>query len=251
LARELADVIHYFFEDAPAAGPTGSLLPLAIPVGEKEAIRVAFLWNLAVELARGGTRPALVVPDAASARELVPPPAVGGVLAPQLVVSRARSLAELATDAASAGSRPGLLRIVVVPAEWIEPGQAAGGLLRWSLVFASPDPPELDAACDLAQRIVAVEPAAEVGVTFHGVESVAEARAAFGRLAGLFQARSGRPLRSYGLLLDDLLVYRGVMDRRPVVLSHPQSLAARALGDVGRLLLADARSEGEGSGAEG
>ncbi|HVH07151.1 MAG TPA: hypothetical protein VNE71_14245, partial [Myxococcota bacterium] len=78
----------------------------------------------------------------------------------------------------------------------------------------------------------------------HAVESVAEAKGAFERLAGPFEAKKGRPLRSYGLLLDDLLVYRGVVERRPVVLSHPQSLAARALADLAGLVLADARDLG-------
>ena len=97
--------------------------------------------------------------------------------------------------------------------------------------------------------MAATEPGAEVGVTLHGVESVAEARPAFGRLAGRFEAELGRPLRSFGLLLDDLLVYRAVVERRPVVLSHPQSLAARALADVARLLLGDARSGAPGTAA--
>jgi hypothetical protein len=84
-------------------------------------------------------------------------------------------------------------------------------------------------------------------VTLHGVESVAEAKAAFRKLSGRFEAERGRPLRSYGLLLDDLLVYRGVVERRPVVLSHPQSLASRALADVARLVLGDARAGAPGS----
>jgi MinD-like ATPase involved in chromosome partitioning or flagellar assembly len=46
---------------------------------------------------------------------------------------------------------------------------------------------------------------------------------------------------SYGLLVDDLHVYRAIVARRPIGLEHPQSPAARALRDVARLVLEDAR----------
>jgi hypothetical protein len=249
VARELADVIHYFLEDTPAGrSPEAPLV--ACPVGEKEAVRLAFVWNLAVELARSGVRPSLVVPEGTSVRDLLPAPAVGGVLAPELVLSPARTLADFARDArgprGSRGPREEAVRLAVVPAEWVRGGGAAG-LLAWTLLFATPEPDDLEATQALAARVAAAEPGAEVGVVLHGVESVAESRAAFGQLAGRFEAEYGRPLRSYGLLLDDLLVYRAVVERRPVVLSHPQSLAARALADVARLLLGDLRGGGAGT----
>jgi MinD-like ATPase involved in chromosome partitioning or flagellar assembly len=50
-------------------------------------------------------------------------------------------------------------------------------------------------------------------------------------------------LLSYGLLVDDLHVYRAIVSGRPVGLEHPQSPAARALRDVARLLLEDTRSD--------
>lgn len=249
MARELADVIHYFLEDAHGAPAEPECPLLACPVGEKEAVRLAFVWNLAVELARSGVRPALVVPDASAVRDLLPAPAVGGVLAPELVLSPARSLAELTRDARAPRSpREESFRIAVVPAEWIQEG-AGADLLAWTLLFATPDPADLEAAVALAERVARSGPGAELGVTLHGVESVEEARGAFVKLAGRFEARLGRPLRSYGLLLDDLLVYRAVVERRPVVLSHPQSLAARSLADVARLLLGDARSGTPGATA--
>jgi hypothetical protein len=250
LARELADVIHYFLEDARSGAAEREPPLVAVPVGEKEAVRLAFVWNLAVELARSGARPSLVVPEGGTARDLLPPAAVGGVLAPELILSPARDLAGLARDARSPErpARDGSLRLAVVPAEWIGLQAAPGRLLRWTLLFATPDPAGLDAACALAGRVAAADPAAEIGLTLHGVESVAEARAAFSLLAGRFEAEGGRPLRSYGLLLDELLVYRGVVERRPVVLSHPQSLASRALADVARLLLTDARDGATGAG---
>jgi hypothetical protein len=157
------------------------------------------------------------------------------------VISGARTLADLARDGRRDGLREGMLRLAAVPAEWIGAPGPTGGLLAWTLLFATPDPAGLEAAGWLAERVAQADATAEVGVTLHGVESVEEARVAFERMAGRFEAAAGRGLRSYGLLLDDLLVYRGAVERRPVVLSHPQSLASRALADVARLLLADAR----------
>jgi hypothetical protein len=249
VARELAEVIHYFLEDTRSGAAEAETPLVACPVGEKDAVRLAFVWNLAVELARSGVRPTLVVPEGTSVRDLLPAPAVGGVLAPELVLSPARSLAELARDArAPRRPREDALRLAIVPAEWLRGGGGAG-LLAWTLLFATPDPVDLEATLELARGVAGAEPGAEVGVALHGVESVAEARAAFEKLAGRFEAEIGRPLRSYGLLLDDLLVYRAVVERRPVVLSHPQSLAARALADVARLLLGDARGSAPGTAA--
>ena len=82
----------------------------------------------------------------------------------------------------------------------------------------------------------------ELGVTLHGVESIAEARNAFDALAQRTESETTRPLISYGLLVDDLHVYRAIAAQRPVGLAHPQSPAARALMDVARLLYEDARS---------
>jgi hypothetical protein len=244
LARELADVIHYFLDEPRE--PAGSPL-LAFPVGEKESARLAFVWNLAVELARSAARPSLLVPEGSAVHDGLPAPAVGGVLAPELLLSSARDLASLGRDARppARSARGEGLRLAVVPSEWIS-GATSSPLLAWTLLFATPDPAELDATFELTLRIAAAEPGAEIGVTLHGVESVAEAREAFGTLAGRFEARIGRPLRSFGLLLDDLLVYRAAVERRPVVLSHPQSLAARSLADVAQLLIADAKSGATG-----
>jgi MinD-like ATPase involved in chromosome partitioning or flagellar assembly len=50
-------------------------------------------------------------------------------------------------------------------------------------------------------------------------------------------------LCSYGLLVDDLHVYRAIVAQRPIGLAHPQSPAARALRDVAELLLGDAREK--------
>jgi MinD-like ATPase involved in chromosome partitioning or flagellar assembly len=83
--------------------------------------------------------------------------------------------------------------------------------------------------------------AARVGVTIHGARRMGEAEAAFGRLARSTANHLGRELTSYGLLVDDLHVYRAIVDKRPIGLVHPQSPAARCLRDVAEMLLRDAR----------
>ena len=82
---------------------------------------------------------------------------------------------------------------------------------------------------------------ARVGVTIHGARRIADAQSAFLHLAGVAARHLGRDLASYGLLVDDLHIYRAIVSRRPIGLEHPQSRAARALRDVARLLLEDAR----------
>ena len=93
----------------------------------------------------------------------------------------------------------------------------------------------------LAKQIIRTNPEARVGVTVHGVRRVAEAESAFEKLSGAAQRHLGYPLTSYGLLVDDLHVYRAIVSRRPIGLEHPQSRAAKALRDVARMLLEDAR----------
>ena len=93
----------------------------------------------------------------------------------------------------------------------------------------------------LAKRVLAASHEARVGVTIHGARRVVEAQSAFLHLAGIAARHLGRDLASYGLLVDDLHIYRAIVSQRPIGLEHPQSRAARALRDVARLLLEDAR----------
>jgi hypothetical protein len=255
MARELSEVLHYFLDDAPARPAPRAL---AVPIEEKDVVRVAFAWNLAVELARGGARTALVAPEgaaAAAARDALGEAAGGGVLAPELRYVGARGPAELGREVAALAPRPGgpgsaaALPVVLVPSAWLARGAEGEGLFRWTLLFAAASAADLASAYATAARVYAAEPEARVGVTIHGVASVAEARAAFGRLAARVQEDFGRELWSYGLLLDELLVYRTAAERRPVGLSHPQSLAARAMLDVARLLVEDAGGGAPGAAA--
>jgi hypothetical protein len=258
LARELADVLHYFLPDgakqrttvgssgAPGAASAAGLTPLAVPIGERDLVRVAFVWNLAVELARGSRGTLLLMPDDPAfepLRECLPAPANLGEGAPELAFSHAEDLRGLGRDASelTRTARPGapVLAPVLIPARWIRPDPEAAPLLRHALLFATPEPTELNATQALLERIFEAAPHAEPGVTIHGVDSIEEAERTFDRLALRCETSLGRPLRSYGLLLDDLQVYRAVVDRRSVAAAQPHSPAARALADVARLLRAD------------
>jgi len=252
LARGLADVLHYFIpevpppkrEDAEAPAPYGVPV-LGVPLRDGDVVRAALLWNLAIELARLGPQATIVAPAVDDATSLWPDPGQGP-LGTELVLTFAEDLAELAsavTDVAATrreeSVEPGLV-LVRLPPGWLGKGATVQPFLRRVLLFASPDRRDLVEAYCLAKRCFAFG-AECVGVTIHGARSVTEAEQAFLRLARTSERHLGRPLTSYGLLVDDLHVYRSIVNRRPIGLTHPHSPAARALQDVARLVFADVR----------
>lgn len=260
MARGLGDVLHHFLPEpegsaaagASSAAPGGSARPapgalpcVAVPLGAGEVVRAALVWNLAVETARRGAHAAVVAP--LDADEALWPPPGRGPLGAECVATLAREPAELAVAAREValergGGRPGLV-LVPVPPEALEKGADLGPLLRWTLLFTTPEPRDLQAAFARAERLLAAAPGARVGITVHGVRSVAEARRTFRRLAAAVEARLGCELLSYGLCLDELDVYRAIVGRRAVGVERPNSRAARALADVARLLGEDAGEE--------
>jgi hypothetical protein len=129
-----------------------------------------------------------------------------------------------------------------VPPAWLEGAGDARALLRWVLLLSAGDAHDLLETYALAKAVLRRSPDARVGVAIHGAQRVAEAAQAFGRLAGATARHLGHSVVSYGLLVDDLHVYRGIVARRPIGLEHPQSRAARSLRDVARMLLEDSRS---------
>jgi MinD-like ATPase involved in chromosome partitioning or flagellar assembly len=213
-------------------------------------VRAAYAWNLAVELARQGVSATLLAPDPAQAEAgLLWPEAGRGPVGAEVVLSQARSLADLnraALDIAvsrAADSPEGGVVLVSAPTAWFRGASDGRALLQWVLLFAAAESRDLMETYGLTKRILAANGNARVGITIHGVRCVGDARGAFQRLAGVAARHLDRSLTSYGLLVDDLHVYRAIVSRRPIGLEHPQSRAARALRDVARLLLADTRRE--------
>jgi hypothetical protein len=278
LPRDLVDVLDYLLPPgerssqhtdgegvqpvASSLQPTGTLgrsrtsrpaaLPIVtLPIGDRDVVRAAFAWNLAVEVARLGGNATLVAPADAAASSLWPTPG-RGPLGSQLVLVEAKDLGELnraALDIAvsrTADSTDGGVVIARVPPEWMNRPTGSRALLRWVLLFASPESPDLREAYALAKRIVQAGHSTRVGVTIHGARRIADAKRAFGRISATAQQHLRHSLVSYGLLVDDLHIYRAVVAQRPIGLEHPQSRAARALRDVARLLLEDARNHAVG-----
>jgi hypothetical protein len=264
MARNLGDVADYFLPRpggaaAPARQGTARLradpaprerpaaLPIvAVPVGDRDVVRAAFLWNLAVEVARLGASAALLAPEDAEPSPLWPESGPGPV-GTEVVLTAAADLAELARAALdlavsrAAESDAGGLVLVRVPPAWLGGASDARALLRWVLLFTAGEPRDLLETYALAKAVLGRHPEARVGVTIHGARRVADAERAFRGLADVAVRHLGRSVVSYGLLVDDLHVFRGIVARRPIGLEHPQSRAARALRDVARLLLDDAR----------
>lgn len=239
MARQLADVLHYFLEDGPAA-PGGPSRCLALVAEPDELLGVALLWHLAHELARRGTSVAWV--STLSDEELLPGDATPGLAR---VLAPADELSGLASAVREAGAklrarRAPELVLTRVPPAWLAAEPGAGELLTWTLLLTGPDPDRRDEARVRSQRIADAFPGARIGVTVHGVRSVREAEAAFDALA---LATPSAGLLSYGLLLDDHLLYDALLARRPLTQQRPDSRAAHALRDVARLLHEDWRRD--------
>ncbi len=228
-------------EERPAALPI-----VALPIGERDVVRAAFAWNLAVEIARSGASATLLAPDDTDPSPLGPETGPGPVGA-EVVLSASAGLEELnraALDIAvsrAADSTDGGLVLVRVPPAWLDGATQARSLLRWVLLFASTERRDQLETYALVKRVMRTRADARIGVTIHGARQIAEAERAFQHLADVAARHLGGTLASYGLLVDDLHVYRAIVSRRPIGLEHPQSRAARALRDVAGLLLEDAR----------
>jgi hypothetical protein len=259
LARELGDVLHYFIpdDDSPPPEPpreahASPLAIVAVPVGERDVVRSAFVWNLAVEMARLGAAATVIAPGDEASESLWPPPG-RGPLGTEFVPTFAPDLPALesvALDVAmsrGAECRSGGLVLVQVPPSWLDKAADGDHLLRRTLLFSAAESRELEESCTVARRLLFAAPGVRVGVTIHGVRSIDEARRAFDSLVSALEPELRQRLVSYGLLLDDLDVYRAIVNRRPIGVIHPQSRAARALADVARLLLGDAVPTAAGS----
>ena len=262
MARDLGDVLHYFFHEDEAARPRAPKPPppaaqraalpvIATPLSDRDVVRATLLWNLAVEIARQGASASVVAPANGDTAALWPEPG-RGPLGAELVLTFADDLAGLARSAfdvathAGASARGGGLVLVRVPPAWLAQAGDAPALFDWTLLLVSPQPRELLETYALVKQLVKACPTARVGITIHGPRSVGEAREAFDRLARTTRRHLDRELASYGLLVDDVHVVRAIVSRRPVGLAHPHAAATRALQDVARWLILDANGAARG-----
>lgn len=272
MPRDLGDVLHYFLPEvgqeevgqaehgqhdagvgafsreaeSSREGQPAALPVIAVPVGERDVVRAAFVWNLVVEVARLGARATLVAPTEGHATAVWPGPGEGP-MGSQVILSGATDATSLyreAVDAAvdrAARADDGGIVFARVPPRWLMRARPPGRLERWCWLLTSTDSRDLLETYALVKRILSHSPGADIGVTVHGVRSIADARDAFDRLAAHVRLHLGARITSYGLLVDDLHVYRAIVAQRPIGLAHPQSPAAKSLADVARMLLDDAR----------
>jgi flagellar biosynthesis protein FlhG len=145
----------------------------------------------------------------------------------------------------AADDDPGAQTVVCIPPEWLRKAADGAAILRRVLLFTSPDPTELIETYALAKHLCGHVGGSALGVTVYGVQRVEAAARAFERLAGTAERHLGCRLSSYGLLVDELQIYRAIVERRPIGVAHPQSRAARSLRDVARLLLDDVTAVAE------
>ena len=262
---DLGDVLRYYLpipgEDAaersdavssraaPAASEHPAALPIVLlPIDDRDVVRAAFAWNLTVEMARLGASASLLAPLETHARSIWPEEGSGPVGAEAAFpsVGELGDLTRAALDVAvnrAADSRDGGVVLVCAPSRWLREPRNGHALLRWVLLLSTTDTRDLLLTYSLAKKLLVANDKTRVGITIHGARRVAEAESAFNHVASVTAKHVGRTPVSYGLLVDDLHVYRAIVARRPIGLEHPQSRAARALRDVAGLILNDARGE--------
>ncbi len=261
MPRDLSDVLHYFMPELerpddvatpppePSAHPpeatseADALLPLAsVPIADRDMLRAGLVASLAEEVGELGGRTILVTPDTANARGLFT-----GDTATEVEVAEVGSLHELASIAVEraeglkqADAVDGVV-IARIPPEWLDAAEMPGELLDWLLLFTSTHERNLCDAFALASRVLRENPEAEIGVAVHGAAGRREGEAAFGVLARSVEQRLGRSLVNYGLLLEDLDVYRSLAARQAIGRAHPDSPARAALREAAKLVFERAR----------
>ncbi len=234
---------------APAATERPAALPIVLlPIDERDVVRAAFAWNLTVEMARLGASASLLAPLETRTRSIWPEEGSGpvGAEAAFPAVDKLGDLTRAALDVAvnrAADTRDAGVVVVCAPRRWLREARESQALLRWVLLLSTTDTRDLLATYALVKQLLVSRQKTRVGITIHGARRVAEAERAFNHVASVTAKHLGRTPVSYGLLVDDLHVYRAIVARRPIGLEHPQSRAARALRDVAGLILDDARGE--------
>jgi hypothetical protein len=285
LPRKLEDVLDYFLPEAlvpsavspvnapPGAGPQAihpphsewsanptprtrtdrpAALPIiALPIGDRDVVHAAFAWNLVVEFARFGVNATLLAPADQAAASLWPPSGRGPIGAELELVCATnlrelnRAALDLAVSRAADATNGGVI-LTRVPPAWLNGLSDGRALLRWVLLFAATESNDLRESYGLAKRVLRASPTSRIGVTIHGARRIEDAERAFSRFADTAKRHLGHSVVSYGLLMDDLLIYRAISAHRSIGLEHPQSRAARALRDVARLLLEDSQDHALG-----
>ena len=271
MPRDLADVLHYFMPElvseedpphgsttaqcppappppvaAPAPQPTQRFPLATIPVADSDLVRASLVASLAEEISGVGGDATILTPNTPNAHDLFPT-GLGESPGARVEQVDAESLGELHAQAAEFAvglaneKTTGGVILVRVPPGWLRCADEVSELLDWLLLFSSPDQRNLSDTYALAAWILRENPAAEIGVTIHGASGRREAEDAFGLLARNIDQHFGRTLASYGLLLEDLDIYRSLVAGQTVGRAHPESPASVALRETAKLVFERAR----------
>ncbi len=225
-------------------------LPLAtVPIADQQIVRASLTVSLAAEVSTLGGDAIILTPATPNAERLFPTSGNGasGVRVQTTDAEDLPSLhgaaAELA-EARGAERSGGGIVFVRVPPLWLHEAEHSAELLRWLLLFTSPDQRDLADTYTLATRVLQANPTTEIGVTVHGAREQREAENAFGLLARSVERRLGLALANYGLLVEDLDIYRAIVACETVGQAHPGSPAAHALRETASLVFERAHKTG-------
>lgn len=267
MPRDLADVLHYFmpeiaadedqragvsrtpgittdaFDREPEVHELGSSsLPLAaVPIADHEIVRASLVAGLASEIAALGGDATLLTPETPNAealfsRSICESPRVRLETCPAEDLASLHSAAVALAAARADGCADGGIVLVRIPPVWLRGAEQPAELLEWMLLFTSPQQHDMARAYALAALVLEANPKAEVGITVHGAVGQQDGEETFTRLARNVEQRLGLTLTSYGLLVEDLDVYRAIVARRAIGRAHPNSLAAKGLRETAKLV---------------
>jgi len=219
-----------------------SALPLAaLPVADHEIVRASLIGSLAVEIAALGGNATILTPATPNAEKLFPQRLCQSPRT-RVQVTQAEDLASLHSaavelaEAERADESQGGVVLVRIPPKWLRGADHATELLDWLLLFTSTDQRNLANTYALAAMVLKENPTAEIGITVHGAKGRRDAEAAFGRLARSVEQRLGLSLASYGLLVEDLDIYRALVGGTTVGRTYPGSLSAQSLRAAAKLV---------------
>lgn len=272
MPRDLADVLHYFMpelageEPVPAApisasvsaepasdDPIGDVerrptaLPIvAVPISEQQIVSASFVTGIADQIATLGGDATILTPITPNARRLFLRSSVESEGA-RVQTTRADSLSSLYSAAVELAetrggdAEAGGVVLVRIPPSWLRGAEDAAELLDWLLLFSATDSRSLADTYALAAWVLGENAKAEIGITIYGAEDRREAEEAFGALARSVEQRLGLSVASYGLLIEDLDVYRAIVTGRALCQSSPQSVAAGGVREAAKLVFERAR----------
>jgi hypothetical protein len=224
-----------------------SALPLAaLPISDHEIVRASLISSLAVEIAALGGDVTILTPATPNAVNLFPdqllPDQISETTRTRVRVTQAEDLASLHRDAVElaeacqADKNQAGVVLVRIPPLWLRGADHASELLEWMLLFTSPDQRNLANTYALAAMVLKENPTAEIGITVHGAKDRRDAEMAFGRLARNVEQQLGSNLASYGLLVEDLDIYRALVGGTTVGRAYPGSLSAQTLRAAAKLV---------------